>query len=369
MSYLKLVTENYNYILYSTFGLFIILLISLILKNRPKKYNYFIKLIKKNLKKALDKLDQLDDIDIKEELILYGEKDLNEADYLTIKDYLIDDYLLKRLLNKITNSDSHDRAKAGRTLIKIGTPQAIDYVTCLLYDEDKEIRNLIIEELSKLQNPRIITTLINYLDNCEDLVILNSLKKAFLKIGKKSSYELLKLLNSDNSTHVSWSIKLLTEIGDDRAIEPLIELLYNHPKFEVRIIAARGLAQLDLEGNFKFLKDKLGDENSEVRAEIVTLLGQYNQDEVASLLYNLLFDNSKLVRNNTCQSLLKLGDIGIRQLILAVEKDDIQEDVLQFLNNIDALDLIKSTKNVYEVKQLDQNFDFLDLNELNLSNY
>jgi hypothetical protein len=76
-----------------------------------------------------------------------------------------------------------------------------------------------------------------------------------------------------------------------------------------------------------------------------------------------------LVRNNTCQSLLKLGDIGIRQLILAVEKDDIQEDVLQFLNNIDALDLIKSTKNVYEVKQLDQNFDFLDLNELNLSNY
>ncbi|PRX33553.1 HEAT repeat protein [Orenia metallireducens] len=309
-------------------------------------------------------MDKLDNLDIKQDLINYGKKDLYISDYLTVKDYLVDDKLLKKLLMELSSkNDIKNRKKAGLTLLNIGTSQAINYVTCLLYDEDKEVKITIIKGLSEIKDNIVITILINYLEECDDMVILEELRLAFLRIGDRGVSELLRLLDSDNDIHVKWAVKLLTKLSDERVIKPFMDLLYNHKKAKIRVVAAIGLSKFKSVEVFEVLVDKLNDTSYEVRAEIVSLLGNLGNTEAIFYLDKMLRDENVVVRNNTCQALLKLGKEGIKQLILATEKDDYPNDISDFLNTINAADLIKSAKELYGHQDLD------DRSELNLINF
>ncbi|MCK8817324.1 HEAT repeat domain-containing protein [Natroniella sulfidigena] len=360
--YLQLLAEDYNYLLLVAGGIVIIISLLLLLKKKKttesndidKDYKNLIHLIETDFKQALNKLDQIEDIEFKEELILKGKKDLKKNSYRQIKSYFVNHAFLKELLEETFAQDVERRKKAAFVLLEIGTTQAIDYLIPLLYDEESEIRNLVIQNLSKLDNPKVITTLINYLDSCDDLATLNVLKESFLELGSVSVSQLLTLLKSRDKSYLNWVVEILGDIGDKQAIDPLINLLYQHPDPQIRVMAAKSLAKFEDEKVFKALLHKIEDDNCNVRAQIAKLLGEFDQKEVIPYLCKMLTDDSGIVRNNACQSLLKSGDEGIKYLILAIETNDLKPDVINKVRGLDSLKLLKVAKEIYQTSNNDE---------------
>ncbi len=343
---INLVIDNYNIYIFISIIL-ILLFIFLKRKTSNKDYSYFINLIKKDFKLALAQLEKLDEITIKEDLLLYGHENLQQEDYITIKNFLIDDDLLKSLLVEISTGENSQKRKAGLTLIKIGTPQAIDYVNCLLYDQNQEVTDLIIKNLAKIEDPKIINTLVNYLNTCDNLETLESLKEAFLKIGERNISVLLNLLNSNTNEHKLWGIKLLSVFNDKQVIEPFIKLLYKNNNPSIKIAAAQGLSQFRYAKILRVFLDKLNDEDYKFRAELLNLIASYKNSEVAPYIAKMLEDDNLVVRENACKALINLGDDGIKEIMLAIENKEMPKDVKESLNNINATTLIKLAKEIY----------------------
>lgn len=349
ISYLELLSQDNTYFLLVSGGIFIVftLILFLLRNNKTEQYHYLINLIKDDLKTGLKKLDRLKDIKIKEDLLLEGKKDLTKQAYEQVKQTLITDQFLKELLSEMVSQDLEKRKKAGLTLLEIRTPQAIDYVISLLYDDNQELSNLIIKELAKVNTPRVTTILFNRLNSCDNLTTLLTLKEIFLEKGNKIVPQLLEVIDSNSKTHIlKLVIEVLGEINNQRAIDYLINLLY-HQEVEVRIEAAKSLAKFDNQKAFKTLLSKVDDDSCNVRAQIVKLLGQSNNSKVIPHLYQALKDDSGIVRNNATLALIDLGKEGIKSLILALENDVASLEITRVLDNIEALKLIEATKELY----------------------
>ncbi|MCK8827181.1 HEAT repeat domain-containing protein [Natroniella acetigena] len=360
--------EDYTYLLLVTSGIVIIIGLLLILKKRRIKddniddeYKAVTRLIETDFKKALNRLDKIEDIEFKKDLILKGKKDLEKNSYRQIKNYLVTDDFLKQLLAETFNQNVEQRKKTAFVLLEIGTTQAIDYLIALLYDKDDQVRNLVIKNLSKLDSPKVITTLINYLDSCDDLATLNVLQESFLELGSAGVSQLLALLKSRDKAYLNWIIEILGEIGNEQVVDPLINLLYQHPTPQVRVMTAKSLAKFEGEKVFKALLHKIEDDDCNVRAQVAKLLGKFKGKEIIPYLCKMLTDSSGIVRNNACQSLLELGDKGIKYLIIAIESKDLKPDVMNKIRKLDSLKLLRVAKEIYRTDNSDQESNTLKL--------
>ncbi|WP_408956291.1 HEAT repeat domain-containing protein [Natroniella sp. ANB-PHB2] len=342
----------------------VVIIIGLLILFKKKKlkdnnidddYKAVTRLIKTDFKKALNRLDKIEDIEFKKDLILNGKKDLDKNSYRQIKSYLVNDNFLKKLLAETFNQNVEQRKKTAFVLLEIRTTQAIDYLIPLLYDKDEQVRNLVIKNLSKLDSPKVITTLINYLDHCDDLATLNVLQESFLELGSAGVSQLLALLNSRDKAYLNWIIEILGEIGDKQAVDPLINLLYQHPISQVRVMAAKSLAKFEGKKVFKALLHKIEDDDCNVRAQIAKLLGKFKNKEIIPYLCKMLTDSSGIVRNNACQSLLRLGDEGVKHLILSIESNDLKPDVINKIRALDSLKLLEIAKEIYQTCSNNEN--------------
>jgi len=115
--------------------------------------------------------------------------------------------------------------RASYALSKIGEP-AVERLIELLEDESFAARNGVIDALGEIGDIRAIEPLLELLGN-KDRSLRSDASYALSKIGEPAVERLIELLTHEDSTIRIHAAYTLGTIGDDRAMEPLIHALWD----------------------------------------------------------------------------------------------------------------------------------------------
>ena len=118
--------------------------------------------------------------------------------------------------------------------------------------------------LGKIRDPRIVGSLIEAL-NDRNLCVREAAAKSLKEVGKPAVEPLVESLRDENYDVCSRSIVLLGEIGDSRAVEPLVGVLKNFELWALRFEAARSLGMIRDPRAIGPLTDALSDKDEYVR--------------------------------------------------------------------------------------------------------
>ena len=123
--------------------------------------------------------------------------------------------------------------------------------------------------------------------------------------------ELIKALNDESSGVRINVIVSLGYLRDERAIEPLINILKKDENCGVRIMAVQTLGRFRDERIVKALGEMVTNEDSRVREAACRSLGKVGgPQEVDKLLYALKNDTNTLVRQSAINALTNLTQMG-----------------------------------------------------------
>ena len=157
---------------------------------------------------------------------------------------------------------------------------------------------------------------------------------------KKSFDELLVDLKTSNSEKVRYNAaRMLGEMGDFQAVEPLIDVLKNDKNGSVRLYAARALGELgDTTATFPLIESLREDRNVDVRVRAARALGRLGGAEVVEPLVEALNDENPQVCITATDALIEIGEIAADALmtILHHEKVNVRCDATRALGEIGA---------------------------------
>ncbi len=129
--------------------------------------------------------------------------------------------LSKSLLN---DRVARVRIAAANSLANIGFSEAIPSLIKALKDEDKGVRNQVVQALGAIKSLRVIRSLIPILKD-KDIEVVHSVVKALGDLGSpKAVPALIEVLKHENEEIRGEAIKALGNIGSPEAIPALIEL-------------------------------------------------------------------------------------------------------------------------------------------------
>jgi HEAT repeat protein len=123
---------------------------------------------------------------------------------------------------------------------QLGTDDAVDLLLGVLSRHDGVARAAA-RELGRLANPRSFKPLADLLGNRE---VHESVAEALIRIGGKAIDVLAQTLHSEDAVARRTAARVLGEIRDARAVEPLVEVLQGDPDCTVRTAAAHALGQI-----------------------------------------------------------------------------------------------------------------------------
>ena len=159
-------------------------------------------------------------------------------------------------------------------------------------------------------------------------ISVNSRKKQ----AKKSFDELLNDLRTSNSEKVRYNAaRVLGEMGDAGAVEPLIDVLKNDRNGSVRLYAARALGELgEVSATTPLIESLREDRNVDVRVRAARALGRLGGREVVEPLVEALNDENPQV------CITEIGDVATDALIesLYSEKVNVRCDATRALGEI-----------------------------------
>jgi HEAT repeat protein len=123
---------------------------------------------------------------------------------------------------------------------RVGNDDAVDLLVSALARQDGVARAAA-RELGRLANPRSFKPLADFLGNPE---VHESVAEALIRIGAKALDVLTETLHSEDPLARKNAARVLGEIRDARAVEPLVEVLQGDPDCTVRTAAAHALGQI-----------------------------------------------------------------------------------------------------------------------------
>jgi HEAT repeat protein/ActR/RegA family two-component response regulator len=173
-----------------------------------------------------------------------------------------------------------------------------------LNSKSYEIRINAIKALGQLADGRAANKLVNLLDR-KNTPEHTAAAAALLNIGKRSVMPLVKELKLGNSAGHELIIEILGQLGDRRAVKPLLAALEGSPKNRVKIVQALGLL-----GDDRAVKPLIGTlkvADSSARQSAVIALGQLVNVEAMKPLIGVLTDKESRIRK--CAA-LALDDLG-----------------------------------------------------------
>ena len=217
------------------------------------------------------------------------------------------------------------RVEAVKALGKIRDARAVKPLNFVLEDEneDQNVREEIVEALGEIAAEEAIMSLIAVLNTDLDEKASRVLKE----VGKPAVMPLITALNSDNETIMWKAATTLEEIGDKRAVEPLIALLLDESKdeYDRGYYVATALGRI---GDPRAVKPliTLASKHDEdmLTCMSVRALGQIGDHEAVEPLISILEDRETRecshLRLETCWALCKLKDPrAIESLIKILE--------------------------------------------------
>ncbi|MEB3244450.1 MAG: HEAT repeat domain-containing protein [Vampirovibrionales bacterium] len=195
---------------------------------------------------------------------------------------------------------------------------------------------------------------------------VQSAKPATKKSSVKTFDELVHDLHNSPSEKVRYNAaRMLGEMGDPTAVEPLIDSLKNDKNGSARLYAARALGELGDARAVDPLIDSLRlDKNVDVRVRAARALGRLGGEEVVLPLVEALSDCNSQVCMTAADALIEIGPISVKPLmeILKHDKVNVRCDATRALGElgdpraVDALvDMLKDewvNVRIYAVQSL-----------------
>lgn len=236
------------------------------------------------------------------------------------------------LVTTLKDTDKAVRSAAAEALEKLGSAHAIEPLLAAVRDQDRFVRIAIARALSYTQDPRAVPPIINLLGShdedaievaSEALVRLGSLSvpnlialltdanqfliepagKILVKIGTSASQSLIILLQEGVNPANKTAAFLLGEIGDARAVRPLITALAN-PDLSVQ--AAQALGKIGDSRAVKPLLEALGSLSETTQRTAAQALGAIGDPLALEPILQLLRSSDRQTRLDAARALLTM---------------------------------------------------------------
>ncbi|MDH4378330.1 MAG: HEAT repeat domain-containing protein [Vampirovibrionales bacterium] len=139
----------------------------------------------------------------------------------------------------------------------------------------------------------------------------------------KTFEQLLGDLKAGNSEKVRYNAaRVLGEMGNMEAVEPLIDVLKFDANGSVRLYAARALGELgDIRATEPLIESLREDRNVDVRVRAARALGRLGGEEVVMPLVEALSDTNSQVCMTAADALVEIGPIAVRPLITSLKHE------------------------------------------------
>ncbi|MFC1550879.1 HEAT repeat domain-containing protein [Candidatus Neomarinimicrobiota bacterium] len=203
-----------------------------------------------------------------------------------------------------------------------------------LEHKNSDVRAEAAEILGEIGDVRAVNPLIAAVVNDDNNknVIINA-ANAIIKIDTVAVEPLIKALGDDNHKIRSFAAAALGEIGDIRAVEPLIAALKND--YQVDEVAAIALGKIgDVRAVEPLTFAALKDDNEYRRADAAEALGRFSNDAPKALI-EALNDNDAIIRTNAALAMGKIGDKqAIPHLIDLLSNWYVGKDAAHALNTL-----------------------------------
>lgn len=247
--------------------------------------------------------------------------------------------------------------------------QELERLTASLKQGDFNTRIKIIDRLGASGDIRVIPLLITTLADNGPGDEFFALEGAFINLGKPAVHALIETMHDETYEFKHYVVQVLGDIGDPEAldvllnaiqdpnreiraltsfdkmgkpaVQPLLDIVANHPDREVRRSALSALGHIPDERIIAPALRWLSDDWLKASAALV--LRHYQNDEVTESLINLLNDRKPSVRYSAAIALGEIRDERAVEPLLAILNDP-SEDVR--LHAINALGKIGSQKAV-----------------------
>jgi HEAT repeat protein len=201
------------------------------------------------------------------------------------------------LLDKVDSESDLEVRMAVGSFAHIGDRATDALMELCTHEEGAMMAPAVAEALEKIGDERAVEPLINALHNDDPEVQMNAAWAIRTSRDERAVEPLISALHDINQG-VRWYAALaLGSVGDERAVEPLIGALHADDPY-VRCRAISSLGSIGDERAVESLIDALHNNDSEVqvRVEIVRALGSIGGEKVVELLADALCDNEPKVR-------------------------------------------------------------------------
>ncbi len=197
---------------------------------------------------------------------------------------------------------------------KIGDARAVEPLIVVLNDEDRNVRWGVAEALGQIGDPRAVDSLMATLN---DSSVSRAAARALVKIGAPAVEPLIAVFTG-GTWEVHWfAAEALGQIGDARAVEPLIAGLTGQYVGEA---VATSLGQIRDPRAVEPLVAALKYQTASVRKGVIEALAKFGAAAVEPLI-TALRDQNKSVRKAAAETLGKIGDPRAVEPLIAAQED------------------------------------------------
>lgn len=242
-----------------------------------------------------------------------------------------------------------ERANAAERLGQIGHAKAVLPLIEVIQDplEDREVKNIAIEALGKIQDERAIPYLIKGL-GLPNQTASQLLADILARFGEKALDPIIKTIStSSQETQRFWGVHILGRSKNRKVISALKNALSDHIA-KVRGEAAKGLGNIGARDAVSSLcKVFLEDPNSLVRDSCAEALGAIADERSLSTLIAGFSDLDIETRRRSMEAMEKMGEKAIPFLLDAL-KNGPEEAKIQAASALERMGLVAA-----EIERLD----------------
>ena len=251
---------------------------------------------------------------------------------------LSSDKAIPALTKTLASRNWRARAQAARVLGHLRPESAIGALIPLLGDSAAPARYYSCQALSKMGSAAV-NPMIEALRKDTRGANRYGVARALATIGKDSVDSLCHLLTDTDESLRVLAVIVLAEIGDQRAIEPLVTAL-DDERFIVRASVASALGRIGQAALPQVLDSLQSKVSPKRRAAAALALKALGLREAAPALVAALSDKEDTVRANAAEALSVLGDnsvVGIlKQIVKSDRADTVRAAAQRAINNIET---------------------------------
>ncbi|HEX2909510.1 MAG TPA: HEAT repeat domain-containing protein [Chloroflexia bacterium] len=232
--------------------------------------------------------------------------------------------MINALSELLDDPNPQVRIHAAQELARRPEKKAVDILVAGLNDRNARVVCAVAMALADIGDARAVEPLLEVLKRA-DYGLQNMLGNALVRFGKMVIAPVLKLLDEPDENTRAEAVSILSSFHDCSVISCLLALL-NDKDISVRRLAAYGLGNLQVNEAVLPLIPLLKDEDEDVRWVVAAALGKISDKQAVVPLVESLEDDFWPVREAALISLMQLGD-NLATETIAKRLSDREENV------------------------------------------